>query len=222
MPQKKHKNLLINVLINVVIPVVVLTRFSGENYLGPLWGLVTALAFPVVYGIWDFAKERKVNFFSGLGFISVLLTGGIGVLELPTKWIVVKETAVPLIIATAILLSQKTRVPLVKTFFSEIFNLEKIQNGFKEPIGFEKMLGRSTYFLTGAFLLSALLNFILAVVIMNAEPGTAEYNQQLGKMTGLSFPVIVLPTVVVLTAVMYRMIEVIKKETGMEMEEYIK
>jgi hypothetical protein len=36
-----------------------------------------------------------------LGFVSVLLTGGIGLLQLDPKWIAVKEAAVPAVIGLA-------------------------------------------------------------------------------------------------------------------------
>jgi len=52
---------------------------------------VVALLFPIGYGIWDWSKEKKINIFSALGLISVLLTGGIGLFELPTQWVAIKE-----------------------------------------------------------------------------------------------------------------------------------
>ena len=48
------------------------------------------------------------------------------------------------------------------------------------------------------FFLSSLLNYLLAVIILTAEPGTVAFNEQLGKMTALSFPVIALPATAVL------------------------
>lgn len=52
--------------------------------------LVAALLFPVVYGGMDLIRNKKFNFISALGFISVLLTGGIGLLELDTRWLALK------------------------------------------------------------------------------------------------------------------------------------
>ena len=68
---------------NIVIPVIILVRFSGEDQLGPVNGLLVALAFPVGYGLYDFIVRRGFNPYSMLGFASVLLTGGIGLLKLP-------------------------------------------------------------------------------------------------------------------------------------------
>lgn len=69
--------------------------------------------------------------------------------------------------------------------------------------------------------LSALLNYILAVVLLTAEPGSVEFNQQLGKMTALSFPVISLPLMFVLTADLFYIFRGIKRLTGMPLEEIL-
>ena len=37
-------NLLANLAFNIVIPVLILSKFSTPDYLGPVWGLVLALA----------------------------------------------------------------------------------------------------------------------------------------------------------------------------------
>ena len=58
-PQKE--NMLMNILINIAIPTLILMKFSGEKHLGPVMGLIVALAFPILYGIYDFTKQKKVN-----------------------------------------------------------------------------------------------------------------------------------------------------------------
>ena len=52
MEQKKN-NQLTNLLVNIIIPVIILTKFSKEEYLGPLYGLLAALAPPFLYGLYD-------------------------------------------------------------------------------------------------------------------------------------------------------------------------
>ena len=70
--------------------------------MGPVYGLLVALAFPVGYGIYDFVVRRGFNFYSALGFVSILLTGGIGLLKLPVEWLAIKEAAVPFVIGVAL------------------------------------------------------------------------------------------------------------------------
>ena len=102
---ERPENPWISLLINIAIPAVILMKASGEDRLGPVYGLLVALAFPLAYGLTDLYRRRKVNFISALGVVSILLTGGIGLLQLDPRWIAVKEAAVPLVIGLAVVLS---------------------------------------------------------------------------------------------------------------------
>ncbi|MEQ9565027.1 MAG: VC0807 family protein [Pseudomonadales bacterium] len=112
----QRENLLLNILLNIVIPTIILTRFSGEDRLGPQLGIIIALAFPIAYGVRDYFRAYKINFFSALGVVSVTLTGGMSLLELDPQYIAIKEAAIPAIFGLATLISLKTRYPLVRTF----------------------------------------------------------------------------------------------------------
>ena len=94
----KSESLLLNLLFNIIIPTVILTKLSGDDYLGTRLAIVVALAFPVIYGLKDFVAARKINFFSALGVVSVFLTGGISLLELDPAYIAIKEAAIPAVI----------------------------------------------------------------------------------------------------------------------------
>ena len=98
-----------NLLFNIALPVIILSKFSTEEYLGPVWGLVIALAFPIGFGLWELVKSGKVNFFSVVGIISVLLTGGMSLLQLDLKYIAIKEAAVPGIIGLLVWFSQHSK-----------------------------------------------------------------------------------------------------------------
>ncbi|MDE2817308.1 MAG: hypothetical protein OXK81_11510 [Chloroflexota bacterium] len=50
----KRENPLLSILLNIVIPVIILMRFSSDEWLGPMYGLLVALAFPLAYGIFDY------------------------------------------------------------------------------------------------------------------------------------------------------------------------
>ena len=84
----KHKpRPLIDLLVSLIIPSVILMKLSGESDLGVTGALITALAFPISWGLFELIKYRKFNFIALLGLISVLLTGGIGLLQLDTQWL---------------------------------------------------------------------------------------------------------------------------------------
>ena len=224
-PEVNRENPLINISLNVIIPSIIMTKFSTQEYLGEVWGLVIALAFPLGYGLVDYIKNKKMNFFSGLGLFSVIMTGGIGLFKLDRQWMIIKETAVPLLMGVAVLISSIIKRPFVRMFLRHIMDLEKVDKAF-EKAGhgneFEEKMAMTNYFLAGTFFLSAVLNYILAVMILKGEPGTVEFNQSLGRMTLLSFPVITVPMMIMVMGIIYYLINSIKKHTDLEIEDVIK
>jgi len=215
-------------LINVVLPVVILTKFSGENFLWSTWGLIVALAFPLVYGIWDWYKEKKVNFFSAIGLLSVFMTGVIGVMEIPTKWVAIKEAWVPLLFWLVLLFSIWKKHPLMKKMLAAMLDFEKIDEAISRQAIIEQeasirtldnLYVKITYWMVFSFLISAVLNYILAKVIVVSPAWTEAFNQEIGKMTGLSYPVIVIPLTIMLTVVMMIALRKVQKVTGLEFEE---
>ena len=98
----KKENLLVNLLCNVALPTAILSWASGPHALGPRWGLVVALIFPVGYGVYDFSVRRRFNFISLVGFASVLVSGGFGLMKLDGFWFAVKDAAIPGIIGLAV------------------------------------------------------------------------------------------------------------------------
>jgi len=220
----KKENMLINILMNIVIPTLILTKLSGPQHLGPVWGLVVALAFPVIYGLRDFIINRKINFFSALGVFSVLLTGGIGILKLPTEYYAIKEAAIPGLIGLIVLISTRTRFPLVKTFIynDTILNVDKISTALKEhgkTEAFEKTLRIGSYVLTGSFFLSSMLNYILAKMIVMSPAGTEAFNIEVGKMNAISFPVIAVPSMIIMVLSLMYIFRSIRLLTGLTFEE---
>ncbi len=103
-------------------------KLSGDDDLGASGGLIAALAFPLAWGLFELISYRKFNFIALLGLVSILLTGGIGLFELDTQWLAIKEAAIPTVIGIGVLVSTFTPYPLVKTllFKPEIMDVEKI------------------------------------------------------------------------------------------------
>jgi len=224
---EKQESLLINLAFNLLVPTLVLTKLSGEDFLGIKLAIVVALAFPIVYGLHDFFTRGKLNFFSALGVVSVTLTGGISLLELDAIYIAIKEASIPAIFGAATLISLKTSQPLIHTFLlnDSILETKRIASALKDngrQPEFHKLLFNASWILAGSFFLSSLLNYLLAVIILTADPGTVAFNEQLGKMTALSFPVIALPAMLVMMGNLFYLFRGITKLTGMSLEEIIK
>ncbi len=224
MNEKKKDNGFVSVLVNIIVPAIILIKFSTAEYLGPVNGLMVALAFPLVYGIWDLIKSKKWNGLSVLGVVSTMLTGGIGLLELDPTWIAIKEAAVPLVIALVLLGSMKTEYPIVRTFISQIIDLEKAEAAIpeKDQEKFQKRFKKATYVVIASFFLSAALNYILARIIVVSEAGTEQFNEELGRLTALSYPVIAFPSTAVMIAGVIWLVYGITKNSALSMEELLK
>jgi hypothetical protein len=223
-PAPPKENVWINLLCNVVLPGFLLSRLSKPAVLGPVWGLVVALAIPLGYGAWDFARRRQWNLFSTLGIVSVLLTGVLGLLKTDPFWYAVKEAAIPLLLGVAIPLTLRTRQPLVRTLLynDQVLDTGKIAaalaaNGRQRE--FEALLVRASWTLAASFLGSAALNFGLARWLVTAPAGSPEYNAQIGRMTWLSWPVIVLPMMAVLIYALFSLLKGVERLTGLKGEE---
>jgi intracellular septation protein A len=215
---------MIDLLLSIIVPSVILMKLSGEEHLGAAGGLIVALAFPIGWGLFELIKYKKFNFIALLGLVSVLLTGGIGLLELDTKWIAVKEAAIPAIIGIGVLVSTFTPYPLVRAllFNPEIMDVEKIKERLEAknstPL-FDKRLLTATYFVAGSFAFSAVMNYILAKWIVVSPAGTPEFNEELGQLTLYSYPMIALPSMLMMCGIFYYLWRTIHDLTGLELEE---
>ncbi|CAI8312652.1 MAG: Uncharacterised protein [Cellvibrionales bacterium UBA7375] len=226
-PAEKQESLLLNLLCNIILPTLILTKLSNEDYLGIKLAIIVALAFPLIYGLHDFITRGKLNFFSGLGVVSVSLTGGISLLEMDAIYIAIKEASIPGVLGVATLLSLKTSQPLIHTLLlnDKVFDVGRINQALDSNDSqseFDQLLINASWILAGSFFLSSLLNYLLAVIILTAEPGTVAFNEQLGKMTALSFPVIALPAMAVMMGNIFYLFRGIKKLTGLELENIVK
>jgi hypothetical protein len=225
-PTQKNQGFFGNLAFNIIIPVVIMSYTSSEDYLGPAWSVVAALSFPIGYGLWDLKASGKVNGFSILGIISVLLTGGFSLLKLPAEYIAIKEAAIPGIIGLAVLITQYSDKPLVKMLIlnDQIINwpyLNKVLDEQNKQRAFKHKIAVSSYIVASSFFLSSALNYILAKMILVSEPGTTAYTEELGKMTALSYPVIVIPSMILLIAALWYLFAQIKKLTGEELDNFI-
>lgn len=215
---------MIDLMVSIVLPSIILMKFSGENDLGATNALITALAFPLVWGLFELLKYRKFNFIALLGLISVLLTGGIGLLELDNKWLAIKEAAVPSVIGLAVLASTFSPYPLVKTliFNPKIMDVEKINTRLEQQNSsdaFENRLMRANYLFAGTFLFSAIMNYILAKSIVTSPSGSPAFNEELGQLTLYSYPVIAIPSMLMMMAIFYYLWRTINGLTGLGLEE---
>jgi hypothetical protein len=220
----KRENLLVNIVCNVAVPALILSKLSDR--LGPRNALLVALAFPLGYGLYDAVRRRTFNFLSALGFTSTLATGGLGLLQLEPFWFAVKEAVVPTLIGLTVLVSQWTRRPLVRTllFNETVINLPRVETALAARGGqpaFARLLAEGSWLLAGSFAVSAVLNFALARYLIRHLPGTPEFNAELGRMTWLSWPVIVVPSTAITLFALWRLLKGVERLTGLPLEEIL-
>ena len=223
MPEtERHKqNPLVDLLVSIVIPSVILMKFSGAQDLGAFHALILALAFPLGWGAVDLLRCRRINFIAVLGLVSIVLTGGIGLLALDTQWLAVKEAAIPGLIGIAVVVSTRTRYPLVKTLLYSPATLDVAR--VREQLeargvvqAFEAHLQNATYMLGGTFFFSAAMNYFLTTWIVVSPTGSAAFNEELGRLTLLSYPVIALPSMLMTMFVLYYLARGIHEMTGLK------
>jgi len=217
----------LELLITIVVPALVLMQLSGAHRLGPAGALVLALSFPLVYGGWDLLRRHKLNLMASIGVVSTLLTGGIGLLKMDAQWLAVKEAAVPGAIGLAVLISARTRYPLVRVlvFNRMIFDGDRVQQALRTrgtEAAFEARLQNGTLMLAGTFLFSSVMNYLLARWVVTSPAGTEAFNSELGRMTLLSYPVIAIPSMLMMMGVMFYLARGARRLTGLELEQMLK
>ena len=215
---------LVDLLVSILIPSLILMKLSGEAKLGADGALVLALAFPLGWGIFELVKYRKFNFIALLGLVSVLLTGGIGLLKLDNQWLAIKEATIPGLIGIAVLVSTRTRYPLIRTmlFNKSVLNVDKIHERLEQDNHtqhFETRLMNATYWLSGTFFFSSAMNYVLAKWIVISPSGSEAFNAELGRMNLLSYPMIAIPSMIMLMAIFYYLWRTIHGLTGLKLEE---
>lgn len=221
---ERNENPFVSLIFNIIVPSLILTKLSDPERLGALYALLVALAFPISYGVYEFIRAKRVGFIPALGLVNVLLTGGLGLLQVNVIWFAVKEAVVPLIIGAAVILSVYTRQPLIKTLLynRSVVAVDRIEEQLAKRssrVEFEQLLARVSYMFGSSFLLSAVLNFILAMVILRSPAGSTEFNQELGRMTALSFPVIVVPCLIIGVITFWYLLNRIKTLTALSFDE---
>lgn len=214
---------LVDLLVSIVLPSLILMKLSGEQDLGAVRALLLALAFPLGWGLFEQIRYRKTNFIAVLGLVSVLLTGGIGLLQLDTQWLAIKEAAIPGVIGIAVLISTRTRYPLIRTLIynPSVMRVEHIRQRLIErghERRFEARLHWATWLLGGTFFFSAVMNYVLAKWIVTSPAGSAAFNEELGRLTLLSYPMIAIPSMVMMMGILYYLWRTIRDLTGLQLE----
>lgn len=235
---KRNENPILSILCNIFIPVMILKKgelwFDGYNHhlnldLQPFSFLI-ALLFPFIYFIYDLLNRKNINFISILGFVNVLLTGGIGVFGskygLTRSAFILKEGLMPIIIGSFLFLFSKYK----KSSFNSIilnralFDIEKIKVHAprESPYALDSLTKKAGYYFIAGFFISSIIQFILASIIVTSNPGDSGFNEQVSTMTWVSYFAVLVPTIIIVGKGYFDLIKGIEKKTGLKKEEFLK
>lgn len=230
---QKQPNSFTHILFNILIPVLILNK--GHKYgLNAQVSLLIALSFPLFFSIKSLVQSKKIDFVSLLGLLNVLVSGVFTLLTLEGVWFAIKEAAFPLLIGAFVLGSSFTKTPFFKTLFLNptTFNVAAVDSSLDtedKKKNFEKLMQHLTQLLSISFLLSAILNFVLAIYIFTplAQDLTdvqkqEVLNEQLSQMTLYSLGVILVPSMIFLGSLIFYAFKKINRITGLTTEELLK
>jgi hypothetical protein len=210
-----------DLLLTVILPSVVLEFLSAPERLGPAWALVVALLLPVGFGIYCWVNKRGLNFFSIFGLIAIIVTGGLGLLNLTAGWFALKETVFPIFLGLAFPLSHRWGKPLINELLlnPQLINypqLHRSLNTDEKRAAFEQVLYRSSWSMAAASILAAGGNALLALYLLKDRvPASEEYVKAIGKLNWGGMIVIGLPLVAVTFILLMRLLRRIQEITGL-------
>jgi hypothetical protein len=188
--------------------------------------LVAALVFPVSYGLYDFARRRRFNFISAVGFASVLVSGGFGLMKLDGFWFAVKDAAIPTLIGVAVLASMRAKEPLVQEMLynPQVIDVARVEAALAArgaQAGFQALMRSSSYLIAAAMLLSAGLNYACARAIIRSPAGTEAFNRELAKMHRVSQLGLSAPVMAMMVFALWRLLKGIETLTGLTLDDVL-
>lgn len=225
MPPAKQPHPLLDLLLTVVLPSGVLEYLSEPARLGPFWALVVSALLPLGYGIYCLLIKAGLNFFSLLGLAAVIITGGLGLLQLSAFWIGIKELSVPLIIGIAFPLSHRWGKPVIASmlFAPHLINERVLQASLDtsdKKLGFQRLLFRASAGLGFSMLMSGVVNFFLALYLIGDKaPGSEAYVKALGTLNWAGTLLIGIPLMIAMMVVLLRFMRGVFAITGLEKDD---
>lgn len=221
-----------NIIFNIVLPTIILNK-GHKVGLDARYSVLLAFSFPFFFSLKSWFKYKKLNFISLLGLLNVTVSGTLTILALGGLWFAVKEAAFPLLIGMFVLASSWTKGPFFESLFMNpnAFDQNKINqflNTDEKRNDFHKLMVHATRFLSISFLMSATLNYFLALKIFTPLPESLTeiqkqelLNEQLSHMNLYALGVIMVPSIIFLAGLLYYVFHRIHKITGLKTDDLL-
>ena len=243
-PASKPQNPIWMLLFNIVLPVIILNQGrkivpSRLGEWGPTLALLVAISLPFFYGLFDFIKQKKVNWISLIGLLNISVTGSFALLKLHGHWFWIKEAFFPTIIGVAIFFGNRLGRPFLYSLFwnAQVFQTGKIeaaiagQTSPNQPGNLElkKLFIRATDLFSLSFFISASANFFLAMHVflpinplLSTSQQDAILNAQIARMTWEGYLIIAFPMMFFTGGVLWYLIRGLRRITGLELHEILR
>ena len=226
-PPPKPPNPLLDLLLTIILPSAALEYLSEPSRLGPFWALVIASLIPLGFGVYCFITRSGLNFFSVLGLVAVIISGGFGLMKLNAFWFAMKESCVPIFLGLAFPLSHRWAKPLIEGILlaPHVINKPAITRALdtaEKQQSFASILLGASWRMGGVMLLSSVLNFALAMYLLGGkEPGSEAFVKSIGKMNWAGFLVIGVPLFIAMFLVLASFLKSVQKLTGLERDDIL-
>jgi hypothetical protein len=207
------------ILLNVVFPAGVL--MFGAASLGPRLALLMATLGPLVSLAIDRWRTGRTTPLSLLALVSIVLSGGIGLIELDTQWFAVKEAALPLAFAVATALSAWTSWPALGAILGTLLDDEKVSSALlhRGATGrWDARLRRDTLWFAATLGAAAVASGALAGWMVRGPSGSTQFAEQLGQYTAWSLGVVTVPSMAAALWVFRGSILALEELTGAEVD----
>ncbi|CAN5736958.1 MFS transporter [soil metagenome] len=219
---KPPPNPLIEIVLTIILPSLVMDQFSKPESLGPLGALVVGLLFPVGFGLWCWWTKAGWNMLSILGFITVLLSGGLGLLQLDAFWFAIKESAMLVMLGLAFPITHSLGKPLINALVlqPQLINLKSLDSALDSPEkqnDFNRTMFRASWGMGLGMIGSSVGNFFLALYLLKEkEPGSEAFVKGISRLNWASSIVIGALLMIIMLFVCIWLLRQIQRITGLE------
>lgn len=227
MQPKYNLTFLFNIVFNIILPTIILIK--GPQYFPSEYILIilSALLFPIVYGAYSWLVYNEKNVLSVLGLLGTLITGIIAIIKLPKEWVAFKEAFIPFILSILVYSLRSTRYSVFNLFIynENVLNIRAIKDVTENTVqqkAILQLLLHGNLALAASFLLSSVLNFSLAKILIKSPTGTAAFVKELGQLNALSYIVIAIPCALICIITFIYFFKKLEKLTGLSEKQLFK
>jgi hypothetical protein len=213
------------VVLSFALPLFILTRFSNEDSLGPLYAFLLALLFPILLEVFGFIRYRTISSVSLLAIGGILITGLIGLLGLSEGWLAARRAAPYAIGGIVIIGSVYIKRPVLDAILPNIIDMDRIAMAGRRlgtTAKIRQTLVRANLWAGGLLCILAIASYISTIVVINSAPNTSEFNQEYAQLRLIGLLVITLPFLAGVTGLLFFIVSSLEKLTGLDFEDILK